>query len=88
MRTTDKRTAVVTLENGLALTLDYAILVEDTYFGENYGISVISRQSGERVHICGITPSSEKIYELYERMIRYCVTPVVARDIVEDWLVR
>ena len=40
----------------------------------------------EKTVIPRITPSQVAVLALAERLIRGCVTPVTARDIVEDWL--
>ena len=40
----------------------------------------------EKTVIPRITPSQVAVLALAERLIRGCVTPVTARDVVEDWL--
>ena len=51
--------------------LDYFLLVES---------------GGERTEIPGITASQSGILSLLSKLMRGSVTPVAARDVVEDWL--
>ncbi len=51
---------------------------------ECYGIRVES--GGERTEIPGITASQSGILSLLSKLMRGSVTPVAARDVVEDWL--
>lgn len=41
---------------------------------------------GERTEIPGITASQSGILSLLSKLMRGSVTPVAARDVVEDWL--
>ncbi|MCI8909774.1 MAG: hypothetical protein HFG09_03755 [Oscillibacter sp.] len=51
---------------------------------ECYGVAV--EYGGERAELRDLTPSRGRAEELLERMRRGQVTPVTARDVVEDWL--
>jgi len=51
---------------------------------QSYGICVTYR--GEAVVLPGITCSETEAKCLLRRMVQGKVTPVTARDIVEDWL--
>ena len=42
---------------------------------------------GERTEIPGITASQPGILSLLSKLMRGSVTPVAARDVVEDWLI-
>ena len=65
--------------------VDYFLLVEEPDARlEHYGVRVES--GGERAEIPGITASQTRILALVSRMMRGGVTPVTARDVVEDWL--
>ena len=58
--------------------VDYFLLVEEwDALWECYGI---------RVEIPGITASQSGILSLLSKLMRGSVTPVAARDVVEDWL--
>ena len=65
--------------------VDYFLLVErrDPCW-EHYGICVES--GGERAEIQRITVSRAGILTLLSKLMRGSVTPVAARDVVEDWL--
>lgn len=61
--------------------VDYFLLVEEwDALWECYGIRV------ERTEIPGITASQSGILSLLSKLMRGSVTPVAARDVVEDWL--
>ena len=65
--------------------VDYFLLVEEwDALWECYGIRVES--GGERTEIPGITASQSGILSLLSKLMRGSVTPVAARDVVEDWL--
>ena len=65
--------------------VDYFLLVEERgALWEHYGIRVESGR--ERTEIPGITTSQTGILLLLSRLMRGSVTPVAARDVVEDWL--
>ena len=65
--------------------VDYFLLVEERdALWEHYGVCVES--GGERTEIPGITASQTGILLLLSRLMRGSVTPVAARDVVEDWL--
>lgn len=49
-----------------------------------YGLSVTYRD--EALLLPGVTRSKQRVQSLLERMMRGTVTPVAARDVVEDWL--
>lgn len=63
----------------------YYLLVDAVRDGRwMYGILV--EGDGDREAIPGITPSRLRAQMLLKRLIRGRVTPVTARDVVEDWL--
>lgn len=62
----------------------YYLLEYDTAGRACYGIQV--EVGREKTVIPRITPSQVAVLALAERLIRGCVTPVTARDVVEDWL--
>ena len=62
----------------------YYLLEYDTAGRACYGIQV--EVGREKTVIPRITPSQVAVLALAERLIRWCVTPVTARDVVEDWL--
>ena len=65
--------------------VDYFLLVEERdALWEQYGIRVES--GGERTEILGITTSQPRILALLSKLMLGGVTPVAARDVVEDWL--
>ena len=65
--------------------VDYFLLVEEwDALWECYGIRVES--GGERAEIQRITVSRAGILTLLSKLMRGSVTPVAARDVVEDWL--
>lgn len=51
---------------------------------EVYGVAV--EYGGERAELRSLTVSRRRAEALLERMRRGRVTPVTARDVVEDWL--
>lgn len=59
--------------------------IENLY--ESYGVAI---QYGEReqASIPRITFSQNKIFLLIAALMRYTVTPVSLRDVVEDWLLQ
>ncbi len=66
-------------------SVDYYLLVET--LGprlRQYGICV--ECGGERENIPGIAVSCDQVRLLLESMMNGVVTPVAARDVVEDWL--
>ncbi len=65
---------------------DYYLLAEELkeLSAENYGVQITGRAHEETIR--GITFSQEGILALVQAMIRCAVTPVTARDVVEDWL--
>ena len=52
----------------------------------SYGIKV--QQGRDAVFIKDITSSFTAAHALFESMVHGSVTPVTAKDIVEDWLLR
>ncbi|MUU12746.1 MAG: hypothetical protein EP146_15835 [Oscillibacter sp.] len=56
--------------------------------GTPSGSATASRveSGGERTEIPGITASQSGILSLLSKLMRGSVTPVAARDVVEDWL--
>ena len=62
----------------------YYLLEYDTAGRACYGIQV--EVGREKTVIPRITPSQVAVLALAEWLIRGCVTPVTARDVVEDWL--
>ena len=78
-------------EEGNKYRFDYYILidqvtVEGDFFCESYGIKILSPDTREAAEIPNITVSISRIDDLAERMLRNGVSPVTARDVVEDWL--
>lgn len=70
----------------LEQTVEYYLLVEPVgeTEGEVYGIGV--KLGGESETIPGITVSQRRVQSLLDVLIQGSVTPVAARDVVEDWL--
>ena len=67
------------------IPVDYFLLVEERDAPPgHYGICVES--GGERTVIPAITVSQPGILSLLSRLMHGGVTPVAARDVVEDWL--
>ena len=65
--------------------VDYFLLVDERdALREHYGICVES--GGERAEIPAITVWRAGIQTLLSRLMQGGVTPVAARDVVEDWL--
>ena len=65
--------------------MDYFLLVEEwDALWECYGIRVES--GGERTEIPGITASQSGILSLLSKLMRGSVTPVAARDVVEEYM--
>ena len=64
--------------------IQYYLLEHEIAGRTCYGIQV--ETGGEKAVIPCITPSQVAVLALAERLIRGCVTPVTARDVVEDWL--
>ncbi len=63
----------------------YYLLVEDWKgMGENYGFQI--KYGRETVTVPRITSSQRRIQTLLGVLVRGCVTPVTAREVVEDWL--
>lgn len=69
---------------GEELVSYYLLVGDEAEFAENYGVEVVG--CGERVSIPGITCSQMQVHTLLSAMVRCGVTPVAARDVVEDWL--
>ena len=65
--------------------VDYFLLVErrDPCW-EHYGICV--ENGSERTEIPRITVSRPRVLSLLSRLMQGGVTPIAARDVVEDWL--
>ena len=68
--------------NGILHRFSYSRL-EDP---EGYGLCVKSGQGGTAM-VPGITTRRRRIDALLEKLVRFAVSPVCARDVVEDWLV-
>lgn len=70
----------------LERTVEYYLLAEsmEETGGEVYGVGV--KFDGESEEIPGITISQRRVQALLEALIQGGVTPVTARDVVEDWL--
>ena len=67
------------------IPVDYFLLVEERdALWEHYGIRVES--GGERTEIPSFTAAQSGILALLSELMRGSVTPVAARDVVEDWL--
>ena len=65
--------------------IQYHLLAEEAESGiGSYGVRVILGE--EIASLPGVTGSQTAIMELIEAMIRGTVTPVSAREIVDDWL--
>lgn len=64
--------------------LRYDLLTKKRKDKLEYGICV--HYGGERVSLPGISLSGREVGELLHTMLRCRVTPVTARDVVEDWL--
>lgn len=62
----------------------YYLVVEETAEVERYGLQVRFEKEAETVP--DITSSQRQIQVLLAAMVRGGVTPVTARDVVEDWL--
>lgn len=62
----------------------YYLLAETREDRQVYGLRV--KYCGEVVSIADITSSRKQIHRLLRRMLWGGVTPVTARDVVEDWL--
>lgn len=63
----------------------YYLVVEDwEEMGENYGFQI--RYAGETATVPRITSSQRYIQSLLGALVRGCVTPATAREVVEDWL--
>ncbi len=78
-------------EEGAIHRFDYYILIDQTringeLFCESYGIKILSPDTREVAEIPNITVSISCIDDLAERMLRNCVTPSTAMDVVQDWL--
>ena len=63
-------------------SVSYALLAGE----DGYGVRVSNGK--EIVEIHDIAPSREQVSQLLDLLVRGSVTPVTARDIVEDWLLR
>ena len=65
--------------------VDYFLLVEEQdMFRAHYGICV--ENGSERTEIPRITVSRPRVLSLLSRLMQGGVTPIAARDVVEDWL--
>ena len=78
-------------EEGALYHFDYYIVIDQMEFRnglccESYGIKVLSPDTQEAEVIPNITISTARIDELAELMMRNCVSPATARDVVLDWL--
>lgn len=62
----------------------YYLVAEETAEVERYGLQVCCGEETETVS--DITASRRAIQSLLEAMARGAVTPVTAREVVEDWL--
>ena len=62
----------------------YYLLVEETAGVERYGLQVRCGEETETVP--DVTVSRRRIQALLGAMVRGGVTPVTAREVVEDWL--
>ena len=81
----------LTGETGADISLDYYVLVEEARLGEvfcceTYGVRIARTDGTEEASVANITPSTRRIDELMERLVRGGVTPATLRDVVEDWL--
>ena len=67
------------------VSVRYFLLAEELEaIGEIYGLRIESGQDAVTIH--RITLSQTRIQELIRLLISGIVTPVTARDVVEDWL--
>lgn len=74
-------------EDGTALTLQYAILVEGTSTSpEHYGIKITEAISGESAMATDLTMNDQKTYALAELLAENTVTPTGLMDVLADWL--
>lgn len=64
----------------------YYLVIEEAAGVERYGLQVCYGEESETVG--DITSSRRGIQSLLAAMVRGGVTPVAARDVVEDWLNR
>lgn len=76
------QTVISKTATGQGITVCYELLEEDG----QYGIRV--SYGTELVDMMDITTEKEAILQLLNAMYLGFVTPVTARDIVEDWLLR
>lgn len=87
MREWPIKTCTTHTEDGSALTLQYAILVEETSSGpENYGVKITAVETGASAVAPGITMSDQKIFTLVEKLAENTVTPTGLMDVLADWL--
>lgn len=74
-------------EDGSPLTLQYAILVEESPSGpENYGVKIAAMETGASAVAPGITMSDQKICALVNTLAENTVTPTGLMDVLADWL--
>lgn len=76
-------------EEGKQLTCEYRVQIQETagrIFCESYGVSITTRETGERASVPDITVNGERIQELGELLLRNGVTPCALRDVIDDWL--
>lgn len=77
-------------EAGVAHDYEYLILVNELPVSseiryESYGVKIVE-QEGEGAEIADITPSSTRIEQLLDLLVRNTVTPCTLGSVVEDWL--
>ena len=65
-----------------AMTMRYELLAGE----DGYGIRV--EGNGEDAVMSALSIDGEAVFSLLEAIMRGFVTPVTARDIAEDWLLR
>lgn len=68
----------------------YSILIDvlsgDVPDCESYGVRVTAPASGQVVDVPHVTASADRIYELMDLLIRHQVSPILLRDVIDDWL--
>lgn len=77
-------------ETGRVHNYEYLILINEVPISqgiryESYGVK-IAEQGGEKAKIADITPSSDRIEQLLDLLVRNTVTPCTLECVVEDWL--
>lgn len=72
---------------GCQLTLQYAVLVEETPDGlEHYGIKITEESTFSSVSVSNLTMSTPRIFCLIEMLANGAVTPIGLMDVIADWL--